>query len=281
MEFIRIFVGLSLVIKVLITLVAGVSVYFLHHSTFLMASTWRSRFIGSIAGAIVALTWVSGLFVFEDSDSFFSALPLITQIFIVFILTIWGYFFFFRFTPTTVSNVPSLLTSLGIFGTFVGIAWGLSGFDANDIEGSIPTLLDGLKTAFWSSIAGLGGAVAIKFRHVIAISFGEEDGAADEATATDDVTKLLVDLNRSLAGGDEDTVLSQLFLSRRDSNERFDDLKRSFDELAKQMDKTNSHTLFESSQEILHDLDTNIDEPLDENPEKPMELVRKSDGPNA
>jgi hypothetical protein len=230
--------------------------------------------MGIIFGAVVGLTW--GLSGFDANDSLSTALPVITQVFIVLILTIWGYFFFFRFTPTTVSNVPSMLTSLGIFGTFVGIAWGLSGFDANDIEGSIPTLLDGLKTAFWSSIAGLGGAVTIKLRHIVAISFGEEEVATDEGTTIDDVASLLGDLNRSLAGDEEATVLSQLLLSRQDSNERLDNLKRSFDELAKQIDKTNSQTLIESSKEILRDLNTNINEPIDEKSEKLNQVVEKS-----
>ena len=273
MEFIRILAGLSLVTKILITLGAGVCVYFLHHSTSLTASTWRAVLMGIIFGAVVGLTW--GLTNNDPNDSLFAALPLITQVFIVLILTIWGYFFFFRFTPTTVSNVPSLLTSLGIFGTFVGIAWGLFGFDANDIEGSIPTLLDGIKTAFWSSIAGLGGAVTIKFRHIVAISFGEEERAADEGTTIDDFASLLGELNRSLAGDEEATIFSQLLLARQDSNERLDNLKRSFDELAKQLDKTNSQTLIESSQDIPRDFNTNIIEPIDENSEQPNQVVEK------
>jgi len=273
MEFIRILAGLSLVTKILITVGAFVCVYLLHRSTSLTASTPRAALIGIIFGTVVGLTW--GLSNYDSNDSLLTALPLMTQVFIVLILMIWGYFFFFRFTPTTVSNVPSVLTSLGIFGTFVGIAWGLSGFDANDIEGSIPTLLDGLKTAFWSSIAGLGGAVSIKLRHVVATSFGGEVGKADKGTTIDEVASLLGDLNRSLAGDEEPTVLSQLLLSRQDSNERLDNLKRSLDELAKQMDKTNSQTLIESSQEILQDFNTNINEPLDENSEQPNQVVEK------
>jgi uncharacterized protein YoxC len=100
--------------------------------------------------------------------------------------------------------------------------------------------------------------------------------ATDEGTTIDDVASLLGDLNRSLAGDEEATVLSQLLLSRQDSNERLDNLKRSFDELAKQIDKTNSQTLIESSKEILRDLNTNINEPIDEKSEKLNQVVEKS-----
>jgi hypothetical protein len=51
--------------------------------------------------------------------------------------------------------VPSMFTTIGILGTFGGIAYGLWYFDPNKIENSIPTLLKGLKTAFFASIVGV------------------------------------------------------------------------------------------------------------------------------
>ena len=47
------------------------------------------------------------------------------------------------------------MTGVGILGTFCGIFLGLLHFDVSDISGSIAPLLDGLKTAFGTSIAGL------------------------------------------------------------------------------------------------------------------------------
>ena len=52
-------------------------------------------------------------------------------------------------------NFKSAIVSLGILGTFVGIAIGLWGFDTNNIEKSVPILLGGLKTAFTTSIFGM------------------------------------------------------------------------------------------------------------------------------
>ncbi|MFM4771867.1 MotA/TolQ/ExbB proton channel family protein [Aeromonas caviae] len=54
-----------------------------------------------------------------------------------------------------VNYVPTLLTTTGIFGTFLGIVMGLLDFNQNDIEASIPPLLEGLKTAFITSLAGI------------------------------------------------------------------------------------------------------------------------------
>jgi len=57
---------------------------------------------------------------------------------------------------------PTLLTSLGIFGTFLGIVAGLLNFDTSDIDGSIGPLLEGMKTAFITSIAGLTLSIIYK-----------------------------------------------------------------------------------------------------------------------
>ncbi len=61
-----------------------------------------------------------------------------------------------------VENAPSGMTSLGILGTFVGIFYGLLDFDTQNINQSVPGLLNGLKVAFGTSILGL--AAAILFR---------------------------------------------------------------------------------------------------------------------
>ena len=47
-----------------------------------------------------------------------------------------------------IQNRSEVAVSLGILGTFSGIVIGLIGFNVNDIPGSVPTLLDGLKFAF-------------------------------------------------------------------------------------------------------------------------------------
>ena len=54
---------------------------------------------------------------------------------------------------------PTLMTSIGILGTFVGIVLGLFHFDTDQIDQSIPTLLEGLKTAFITSVAGMSSAM--------------------------------------------------------------------------------------------------------------------------
>ncbi len=54
--------------------------------------------------------------------------------------------------------VPTMLTSLGILGTFVGLVWGLRAFQPSTYEtmtSSVSSLVDGIKVAFMTSIYGL------------------------------------------------------------------------------------------------------------------------------
>ena len=56
----------------------------------------------------------------------------------------------------------TLLPTLGVLGTFVGIALGLLDFDVGNIDKSVPPLLEGLKVAFMTSIIGLGAAILLR-----------------------------------------------------------------------------------------------------------------------
>lgn len=57
-----------------------------------------------------------------------------------------------------VEMLPDILTSLGILGTFMGLVWGLRGFNPVSYEAmasSISSLVDGIKVAFITSIYGI------------------------------------------------------------------------------------------------------------------------------
>lgn len=58
-------------------------------------------------------------------------------------------------------DFKSIIISAGVLGTFVGIFMGLQDFDTRNIENSVPTLLEGLKTAFYTSILGMGLAILL------------------------------------------------------------------------------------------------------------------------
>lgn len=58
-------------------------------------------------------------------------------------------------------QLPSVIATLGVLGTFLGITKGLLSFDTNDLDTSIPLLLDGLKTAFFTSLLGMFGSLIL------------------------------------------------------------------------------------------------------------------------
>lgn len=64
--------------------------------------------------------------------------------------------------------IPGTMTGLGILGTFLGLVAGISGFDsatAETITSSIKTLLDGMSTAFFTSIAGVICSFVFSYIH--------------------------------------------------------------------------------------------------------------------
>ena len=58
-----------------------------------------------------------------------------------------------------IEMIPSLVSTLGVLGTFAGITMGLYYFDTGNLTSSIPLLLSGLKTAFFTSLAGMVGSL--------------------------------------------------------------------------------------------------------------------------
>ncbi len=65
-----------------------------------------------------------------------------------------------------VEMVPDVLTSLGILGTFMGLVWGLRGFNPVSYEAmasSITSLIDGIKVAFVTSIFGITLSLAYSY----------------------------------------------------------------------------------------------------------------------
>lgn len=77
--------------------------------------------------------------------------------------------------------VPSLLTSLGILGTFIGLMRGLGGLDVSDAAKtmeSIPQMIGGMTFAFMTSIAGI--ACSLIFNMLSRMAHGSATRAIDE-----------------------------------------------------------------------------------------------------
>lgn len=85
--------------------------------------------------------------------------------------------------------LPSLAASIGIFGTFWGIFVGLSEFDSTNIQASVPPLLEGMKTAFCTSLAGMLGSLMLKAVYHVIDDVESFNKAKAEAKANDEAQK--------------------------------------------------------------------------------------------
>ncbi|WP_439860869.1 hypothetical protein [Pseudomonas sp. MBLB4136] len=180
-------------------------------------------------------------------------------------------------------HAPAVLVSLGILGTFVGIVIGLLDFDAHDIKGSIEGLLDGLRTAFITSLVGM--TLSIFLKALDAWWFAPARGRAEQP---DSVTpehiygvltqqvKLLEGLNQSLAGNEEGSVAGQLKLMRTDVSDfrnGMDRTHREFQEklfvqlnqFGEMLAKSATETVIEALRQVIQDFNKHLVEQFGDN----------------
>ena len=93
-----------------------------------------------------------------------------------------------------IEQIPSILSTLGVLGTFGGITIGLIFFDTGDLDESIPLLLSGLKTAFFTSIAGMLSSVYLS-RLISRLYDKTDKGVSDINIAAGLITKAVSDMS--------------------------------------------------------------------------------------
>lgn len=138
-----------------------------------------------------------------------------------------------RIIPYVYDTIPNVFTTIGILGTFVGIYFGLRTFDVNNINESIPALLEGLKTAFTTSIWGI--ILSLVFGKISQVVLRSAElklppKPTDELAALQEINdniigsrkendKNLQTLNKSLIGENDDSVSTQLVKLRNQFTE--------------------------------------------------------------
>ena len=132
---------------------------------------------------------------------------------------------------------PTLLTTLGILGTFAGIISGLLGFDVEHIDESIGSLLAGLKTAFTTSLAGM--ALSILYKLIVATGWlspklnddvvEDEIGAAELYTVMREQAEGIESLRSAIGGDSEASLVGQMKLMRSDLGDQHKEAIRTFE----------------------------------------------------
>lgn len=139
-----------------------------------------------------------------------------------------------------IESIPGVFVTLGLFGTFTGIAFGLLKFDTSPeaIKLSIQTLLDGLKTAMFTTITGImcslffGKAIKVRvYRKRIKIP------DSPELSELQNISRNLLDFREQLAQSHHDALVESLKEVLEGFNEVFkgfvnDLVEKNFKELA-------------------------------------------------
>ena len=191
-------------------------------------------------------------------------------------------YWFWKIRHQQVNVLASIVTVIGVLGTFVGIAWGLWNFNTDDIQNSVPKLLGGLKAAFFTSILGIVGSIWLKWSNLHKQK-GESHSEERSGATVDDLADLLRNIlevekeegketreslqsiEKSLTGEGDSTVLTQLQKLRTTFSDKQDDLVRAFNEFAEQMAENNTQALIEALEEVMRDFNAKINEQFGDN----------------
>jgi hypothetical protein len=185
----------------------------------------------------------------------------------MFILVIAGATAFFqsKFDRYAVNHGPEILTTLGIFGCFTGIALALLDFDTKNINESVPQLLEGVKTAFWASVTGVLGALTIKFRHRFSKEPIQNSEGEPKSASLEDVVFAINTLRRSITGENDSSLISQMKLLRQEQNDHSILLRKSLDAFAEKVSELGSKALIEALKEVIRDFNNQLNEQFGEN----------------
>ncbi|KZY98070.1 hypothetical protein A3746_00835, partial [Oleibacter sp. HI0075] len=133
-----------------------------------------------------------------------------------------------------------------------------------DIQGSVPRLMDGLKTAFWTSIAGLFAALTLKIRAAVEQA-GRRAASQHRAATIDDLDLSLQALVKQLHDGSEQSLRTELAKQHQSSQRRFDQLVDVLTNYQQKMADANAKALVEAIRAVMNEFNTKINEQYGEN----------------
>jgi|APSaa5957512493_1039668.scaffolds.fasta_scaffold19003_2 DNA anti-recombination protein RmuC len=180
--------------------------------------------------------------------------------------------------PSRISSLPSLFTIIGVLGTFTGIAVGLAGFDVSpgEIEKSVGVLLEGLKSAFLTSIIGIIAAIYVRW---ISLTTAPSEDSTDEAekliSILEENNRLTEKIVKSISSDEEASLTTQMKLLRTDYSDKTKELVTEFRAFAEKQSENNMKALVEAIETVIGEFNVKINEQFGENFKKLNEAVGK------
>jgi hypothetical protein len=191
-----------------------------------------------------------------------------------------------------VDAAPTLMTSLGILGTFVGIVVGLFAFDPANIDDSIRDLLSGLRTAFVTSVFGMGATIFFKWwdasRKTASgpVPIPEQIGPKEIYLQMRKQSESMSLLVQAVGGSEENSMVGQLKLLRSDVNDFRSSEQRAHQafeeklwhqlrEFSEMLAKSATEQVIEALRQVIVDFNKNLTEQFGDNFKRLDESVKK------
>ncbi|MBW1650895.1 MAG: MotA/TolQ/ExbB proton channel family protein [Deltaproteobacteria bacterium] len=177
-------------------------------------------------------------------------------------------------TNKIIAILPNVAVSIGILGTFYGVFIGLLNFDVSKINDSIPKLLEGLKLAFTTSIAGLIASIILKFVFEFKATLEDSknnvqqddpvellkeivSGINSLEKSSREVEKSIVSCFRS---DEEYSLISQLKLIRQEIIDTKREMSDSFENFAEKIAESNTDALIKALEKVINEFNVKLNE---------------------
>jgi DNA repair exonuclease SbcCD ATPase subunit len=151
-------------------------------------------------------------------------------------------------------DFKSIIVSLGVLGTFVGIFIGLYQFDTSDIKASVPLLLDGLKIAFITSIVGMGLSISLSFIQKISETM--------ESRETEDDSQIFLSINNKLENLSILNNIDEKLKNLDSMDTNIKNLSQDISSVKEEM-KNNQSMLFEFLEKSLNKINQSLDDAIE------------------
>ncbi len=197
----------------------------------------------------------------------------ISLTFLILIVALFIVFLFYSFIKPEHANslgrvAPGFLTIVGVVGTFLGIFVGLLDFDVENIDASVPDLLEGLKAAFFTSIAGMTAALLWKGLQIFlpgAAGDITEDDPARAYRLLEEIKEENSGIRQAISGEKDSSLVTQMQKLRDENRDGNEKIITAFQDFAKQVADNSVKAIIEALDEVIRDFNNKLSEQFGEN----------------